>query len=225
MKMFKRILLYLAGLFCIAVGINVAKLAGLGISPVSSVPRALVVVWGFSLGTMIMLVYCALVLLQLIVLRKDFRWVNTLGVPVGIVFGSLVDFVGINPATAGHLMARLSLTQPATYFGSLAYLILSICIIGFGVTLYLMPKLIPMPGEGLAEAISKKTGKAFGDCKTIVDVSLILIALILQLLFLGGFSSFTGDKVVVREGTVLSAVLVGQTVKFFRTKVFTKPIV
>ena len=70
-----------------------------------------------------------------------------------------------------------------------------------------------MPAEGLAAAISKVSGKPFGDCKTFVDVGLIVTALILQLIFLGGFKSFTGANVVVREGTILSAVCVGQVVK------------
>ena len=214
MQWIKRILVYLAGLVCIAVGINISKLAGLGISPVSSVPRALEVIWGFTLGTMVILIYCLLVLLQFIVLRREFKLKNLLGVPLGLVFGSLVDLVGIDPNAFGHLMAGVP--KPSGYLLQLVYLLVSIVVIGFGVYLYLKPNLVPMPGEGLAEAISRKTGKAFGDCKTLVDVGLILIALILQLIFLGGFSSFTSNTVVVREGTILSALLVGQTVKFFR---------
>ena len=212
MKIVKRILMYLLGLLIIALGINVSKMSGLGISPVSSIPRALEVIFGLSLGTMVIVVYCVLVLLQLLVLRKKFRPVNVLGVPVAIVFGFMVDFVGIDPTAFGHLLANFP--RPGNYAMQLLYLLSSIVIIGIGVFIYLKPKLVPMPAEGLAGAISEISGKAFGDCKTAVDFSLILIALILQLVFLGGFSSFTGDSVVVREGTVLSALLVGQVVKF-----------
>ena len=214
MQWIKRIALYLAGLVCIAVGINLSKLAGLGISPVSSVPRALEVIWGFTLGKMVILIYCLLVLLQFIVLGRQFRKKNLLGVAVGFVFGYIVDLVGIDPKAFGHLMAGVP--KPQGYPLQLVYLLVSIAVIGFGVFLYLKPDLIPMPGEGLAQAISQKTGKAFGDCKTFVDVGLILIALILQLICLGGFSSFTSGTVVVREGTILSALLVGQTVKLIR---------
>lgn len=216
MKWVKRIVLYLAGLGCIAIGINLSKLAGLGISPVSSVPRALEVIWGFTLGKMVILIYCALVLAQLVVLRREFKWKNLLGVAVGFVFGYIVDFFGIDPKAVGHLMLRIGIPAPTVYPVRFLYLLISILAIGFGVFLYLKPNLVPMPGEGLAQAISQKTGKAFGDCKTAVDVSLICIALLLQLLFLGGFSSFTSGTVVVREGTVLSAILVGQTVKLIR---------
>ena len=96
----------------------------------------------------------------------------------------------------------------------LVYLVVSVLIIGIGVFLYLRPKWVPMPAEGLAGAIAQVSGKAFGDCKTIVDTSMIVVALVLQLIFLGGLSSFTGDGVVVREGTIVAAIFVGQVVKF-----------
>jgi len=216
MQMIKKTVVYLLGLLIIAVGINVSKLAGLGISPVSAIPRSLEVVWGLSLGTMVIVVYCVLVLLQFIVLGKQFKLKNLLGVPVAIIFGWMIDFVGIDPRTVGHLLANFP--KPGSYPVKLVYLICSIAIIGVGVFIYLKPSLVPMPAEGLALAISEKTGKAFGDCKTIVDVSLISVAAIIQMVFLGGFKSFTGDVVVVREGTIAAAVLVGQVVKFLRKK-------
>jgi len=214
-NLLKRILIYLLGCLIIAVGINVSKMSGLGISPVSSIPRALEVAWGFSLGRMVILIYCVLVLLQLMVLRKDFKPISALGVPVAIVFGWMVDLVGINPNTFGHLLYNFP--RPETYIMRLVYLLASIIIIGFGVAIYLRPQLVPMPAEGLAAAISKKTGKAFGDCKSMVDISLITTALVIQLLFLGGISSLKGDAVVVREGTILSAFCVGQVVKFINS--------
>lgn len=213
----KRILAYLGGLLLIAVGINVSKLAGLGISPVSSVPRALEVSLGFTLGQMVIAVYCLLVLAQFLVLRKDFKAVNVLGVAVGIVFGWMVDLVGIDPKAFGHLM--YGVPAPGTYPGKLLYLLVSVVIIGIGVSVYLKPKLVPMPAEGLAQAISQKTGKAFGDCKSIVDCSLIATAFLIQIIVLG-LSSLSGSTVVVREGTVISALLVGQAVKLVNKKFF-----
>ena len=219
-----RILVYLAGLLIIAVGINLSKMAKLGISPVSSVPRALEVISDgrFTLGTMVIVIYCVLVLAQLLVLRKKFKVWNVLGVPVAIVFGWMVDFTGIDPNAIGHLMARLNFPPvPEGYPLKFLYLVISMIIIGIGVFVYLRPNLVPMPAEGLAKAISEVSGKPFGDCKTLVDTGLILIVLILQLIFLGGFASFTGNNVVVREGTILAAICVGQIVKFI-AKLFKK---
>lgn len=219
------VLTYLVGLLVIAVGINLSKLSGLGISPVSSIPGVLSKALGVSLGSMVIVVYCVLVAAQLIVLRKQFRPVNILGVPVAIIFGLMVDFVGVarfKPTLAGidvGITAEFDgwmmwIPKPTVYPIQLLYLLASIVIIGIGVFIYLRPKLVPMPAEGLAQAISKVSGKAFGNCKTIVDMSMIGVALILQLILLGGFGSFADGKAVVREGTILSAFCVGQVVKF-----------
>lgn len=215
-NMTKRIIQYLLGFLIIAVGINISKMAGLGISPVSSVPRALEVCLDFTLGQMVIVIYCILVVAQIIVLRKEFKPINILGIPMALVFGWMVDLVGIDPNAFGHLL--YGFPRPETYIVKLLYLAASIVIIGIGVYTYLKPQLIPMPAEGLALAISRKTVKAFGDCKTMVDTSLITIALVLQLIFLGGMASFTGEKIVVREGTIISALLVGQVVKLIRNR-------
>lgn len=209
----KKFICYVLGLFLIAVGVNFTKMSALGISPVSSIPRACEVIFGhFTMGNYVIAIYVVLVLLQLLVLRKEFRPLNLLGVLLAIVFGYMVDLTGIDPKAVGHLL--LNFPKPQIYPMKLLYLAAGILIIGVGVFLYLRPKWIPMPAEGLAQAISKKTGKAFGDCKTIVDCSMIFIALVLQLIFLKGIHSFTGDNVIVREGTVIAAVCVGQVVKF-----------
>lgn len=212
----KQFICYVLGLFIITIGINLSKLSACGISPVSSIPRACEVIWGFTLGTTTMIIYCFLVLMQIVILRRRFRLFNLLGILLTVVFGWMVDFTGTDPNAFGHLMSVLP--KPESYPVRFLCLLVSVVVIGIGVFLYLRPKWIPMPAEGLAGAISQVTGKALGDCKTAVDCSLIAIAIILQLIFLGGFSSFTGPTTVVREGTVISAVCVGQVVKFLTKK-------
>lgn len=214
MEIVKKIVQYLGGLLLVAVGINISKLTNLGISPVSSVPRAGELIWGFTLGTATIAVHMICVLLQFIILRRRFKPISILQVLVGVAFGYMVDLTGTDPGAFGHLM--LGFPAPQTYVVRLLYMLVSVLLIGLGVYIYLKPGWIPMASEGLSKALAEATGKPFGNCKTFVDTSLVIIALALQLVFLGGFSSFTGDKVVVREGTVMAAVLVGQVVKMCR---------
>ncbi|MDD6879888.1 MAG: DUF6198 family protein, partial [bacterium] len=199
----KRLICYVVGLFIITIGVNISKASALGISPVSSVPRALEVKWGISLGMTTIIVYCVLVLLQIIILGKKTKLYNLLGIPLAWAFGFMVNLSSI-------LVAGIS---PKTYAEKIVWLVVSVATIGIGVFLYLRPHFVPMPAEGLAAAISEKSGMKFGNCKTIVDCSMILIALIIQFIFLGGFKSFSGETVVVREGTIIAAVCVGQVVK------------
>lgn len=220
-----RLLVYIIGLLIITIGINISKLSSLGISPVSSIPAVLAgIIPDVSLGNMVIVVYCVLVLAQFIVLRKKFKWKNILGVPVALIFGLMVDFTGV--AAYNIKIGTIDLGIPYTFNGLLinfpkpsgivmqfVYLFASMIIIGIGVFIYLRPKLVPMPAEGLAAALSEVSKKPFGNCKTLVDVSLIVIALVLQVIFLGGFGSLWIGNGIVGIGTILAAVLVGQIVK------------
>lgn len=235
LKFIGKLIVYLLGLFIIALGINVSKMAALGISPVSSIPGVMDAIFNgttikigsltitITLGVMVIALYVLLVLAQLVVLGKKFRAINALGVVVGFVFGYMVDIVGIDQKAIGHLLYGFSQSYaPQTFVMKLVFLAASIVIIGIGVYVYLKPNLVPMPGEGLAQAISTKTGKAFGNCKTIVDTSLIIIAIVVQIIFLGGFASlnpFSDVRGVAGIGTIVSALLVGQVVKLLK-KIF-----
>ena len=212
-EIIKKIFQYVGGLLLIAIGINISKLTHLGISPVSSVPRAAELIWGFTLGIGTIVVHMICILLQIIILRRRFKPINILQVLVGFAFGYMVDLTGTDPNAFGHLLIWFPV--PQAYLIRLLYMIISVILIGLGVYLYIKPGWVPMATEGLAKAISDTSGKPFGNCKTLVDTTLVIIALILQLIFLGGFSSFTGERVVVREGTVIAAIFVGQVVKMF----------
>ncbi len=203
------------------VGINLSKLANLGISPVSSIPRACEEIWGFTLGTTTFIVYIFLILAQLIILRRRFRVLNALGLVLSVVFSLMVDITGTDPNAFGHLLYYVP--TPQTYPMKLIVLAISIIVIGIGVFLYLRPNWIPLPAEGLSLAISEASGLRFGNCKTITDSAFVVVALILQLLFLGGLSSFIGDHVVVREGTVIAAIFAGQVVRLL-AKRWAKPL-
>lgn len=212
----KKALCYIAGLFVISIGVNFSKLSGLGITPVSSIPRACEQIWGLTLGNTTMMIYLILVALQLLILRKQFKITNALGIVVTVIFSAMIDFTGTDPNAFGHLM--IMVPKPSNYVMSLLYMIIGLAVVAAGVFLYLIPKWVPMPAEGLADAIAVVTGKPFGDCKTYIDTAMVVIALMLQFVFFGGFSSFFGENVIVREGTIICAVAVGQFVKVLAKK-------
>ena len=232
----KKFVFYAVGIILIAIGINCSKLSSLGISPVSSVPRACEVIWGWSLGAMTIVVYFILVMLQILVLRNRFKWINLLGIPIAIAFGFLVDLFGVSAKTNffgldtsgfGHWLAWLPV--PQNYFARIGYFLASMVIIAVGVFLYLRPKWVAMPAEGFAAAISEASGMKFGNCKTIVDTSMITISFVMHFVFMvfikgmpvleffKGFiglpMNFDGAVTVVGIGTVLSAIFIGQLVK------------
>lgn len=206
MKTEKRILLYLLGLLVLAIGINVSKSAGLGISPVSSIPYALELIWGIGLGKATYIVYLALIGLQIILLRKNYKVKNLLQIVPTFILGTLITYTGTD-----YLLFWLP--APNNYFFQFIYLCASILIIGLGVSLVLMPDIMPFPAEGLSNAIVLVSrGKIkFGNAKVMVDSGMVLISAILSLIFLGGLKT-------VREGTILAALFVGKVVDIILKK-------
>ena len=89
----KQFICYVMGLLVITIGINISKMSALGISPVSSIPRACEQIWGFTLGTTTFIIYIILVVLQIVILRKDFKIINVLGIVLTMVFSVMIECV------------------------------------------------------------------------------------------------------------------------------------
>lgn len=198
-KNIKKLFIYLLGLFILSIGINVSKTAGLGISPISSIPYTCELIFGIELGKATTFVYIFLVALQIILLRKDYKIKNLLQILSTYVLAFFIT------NSAGLLSSWL--VKPDMYLLQLVYLVISIVIISVGVSLFLIPNVMPMPAEGLCQAIVEVSkGKIqFSNAKVMVDSSMVLISAILSIIFLGGLKS-------VREGTILAALTVGKMV-------------
>lgn len=70
-----------------------------------------------------------------------------------------------------------------------------------------------VPGEGVVRAIAKVSGVRVGTVKAVFDITLIIIAAVLSLIFFHGLRG-------VGIGTVISAVLVGPIINIVN-RVFT----
>ena len=82
-------------------------------------------------------------------------------------------------------------------------------MVAFGVLLEIQTEVVYLPPDGLIVAISAALKKEFGKVKPYVDTSLVIIAAILSIVFLGYL-------VGVREGTVISALIIGPIVRILK---------
>lgn len=199
-KLLFRAAIYLIGLFLVAMGVAFSIKSSLGISPASSLPYVFSLAASWPLRLTVTIVYAFLVLLQWLILGKRFHWRNVFQVLFAVIFGYFCD---LSVLILGNLSC-------SSYFGRLALLSVSIVLISLGVTLYVGAKLLPLPVEGLALALSSVSKKVkFPVFKIIIDASLVLSAAALSLI---AFGTVEG----VREGTVLSALAVGFVVRLLQ---------
>lgn len=185
------------------IGVGFSVKSNLGVSPVSSIPYTMTLVWGIEMGKATILMHLALIALQIIILRKDFKLVSLLQFVVSIAFGYFTTF-------SNYMMSFMP--SPTSYWLRLSYLGLSIICVALGILLYLTADIMPLAGEGVMGAVAFKTGKAFPKVKIGFDISMVVISLITCLIAIESFGS-------VREGTLISAVMVGVVLGIF-TKYF-----
>jgi len=193
----KRYLLLLVGLSIMAFGVAFSIKASLGTSPISSVPYVISLFTPLTVGTATITMHCVFILLQILILRKNYHPIQLMQLPVAFFFGYLTDF-GV------WAVQGISCN---TYWQQWIVCIVGILLVAVGVSFEVKAGVVVLAGEGVVLAICKVLPKVkFGYMKVGFDVTLVVIACILSIVF-------TGRLQGVREGTVAAALLVGLIAK------------
>ena len=207
MNKLKRYLLFLVGLFINALGVSLVTKASLGTSPISSIPYVLSLHFPLTLGNFTIIFSILLIVLQILILRKNFKMENILQIPVSVAFGYFIDFT----------MYLLAWMNPQNYLVKLISLLAGCIVLGFGVYMEVVADVVMLPGESFVRAIVQTWNTNFGTTKIIFDSSMAIIAGVLSFLFFGKLNG-------VREGTVIAALLVGFIARLFGKHLeFVKP--
>ena len=206
----KRIAVLIIGLWIMSIGIAFSIRAGLGTSPISSLPYTMSMLTPLSVGTATIVLHIVLISLQVIILRKNYKPIQLLQLPLALVFGILTDL-------SNNMLSSLS---PVSYAEAWIFCLIGIVLVALGVSVEVLSGTIPLAAEGLSIALTEATGRKFGTMKVTVDCSLVVLSLVLSLIFLHTLGG-------VREGTIAAALLVGTIARFvnklltsIRTKYF-----
>jgi len=191
-----RWLLLVWGMLVATAGIVFITRAGLGTTPISTVPFTVGEITGLTFGEATFAVNILFVLVQWVLLRSRFHYSSFFQIPIVSVFSWFIDlhmgwtaWIGDDPYVVRFLWGLL---------GNL--------FLAFGIYWQVASKTIVQPGEGMVLAFSVVLRKSFGTVKVWNDVTLVLLAVILGFVCLGHVAG-------VREGTVVSAFLVGFLIK------------
>lgn len=202
-ELVRRCILFILSLFFMGLGVALTRHGALGVSPISSVANVLSLRFTFlSFGTWLTLTNCLLLLGQALLLRRRFQPIQLLQIPLSFVFGAFTD-LGV------WLVSGI---PDDVYIVQLLLVLSGIAVLGFGITLGVIADVILNSGEAFVKALADVTRRDFGSTKTFFDISWVLLSVILSLIF------FSGRLEGTREDTILSALLVGFTVKFFRRR-------
>ena len=202
----RRWLMFSVGVVFTALGIGIMTIAGVGTSPISSIPNVLSLIFPPSIGVFSFSFNMLLILFQAILLGRRFPKIWLLQIPFTLVFSAIIDLT----------VSLLRPAAPQSYPFQLLVLLLGIAVLALGVTIQVFANVLMLPGEATVQAVSLRFGLRFGNAKVATDAVLTAIAAAISL---AAFHGLNG----VREGTILAAILTGQVVKLY-TRLLDAPL-
>ena len=181
-----RLLIFCAGLVVLS----------LGISPINSVPFNVHKLTGLPLWVCVYALYLLFILMQWLLLRKDFHPVQFLQIATSFVCSILIQFFD----------DRLPLlTTPVSQY---LVLVLAVVLTAIGSALTAGMHLTPNPGEGAAVAIGAALKKDFALGKNVLDLGCVVASVAITLIFAGKIMN-------IGVGTLVSMLFTGRVVKLF----------
>lgn len=193
------------GLIVVALGVGLSIKSNLGIAPLSCIPTVLALKFQhISIGTFTWEFNLLFIVVQAFILKKEFTWKHVLQVLPILVFGYLID---------GAVWLFDALDAPATnYWVQILLCLGAVVLTAVGIRLEVVGQGWILPADNCLHIITERTRIKFGTVKIIMDVTLVAITAVLALVFFGLFTG-NGETVVIREGTLLQAILTGLCMK------------
>lgn len=199
-KIAHRYLLFIIGLFIASMGVAFSTKAGLGTSPVASVPYSISLVSSlFTFGGWLNLLSVIQIVIQVLLLRNKCK-------PVEIIIQTVLAFVyGYLTNLSCWLIRQV---EVRSYVGQVFFMLMGCVILAFGIWVQLKGNVAMLPGEAMNRAISQVTGKRYENVKIFFDIFYIALSAVICLVVLGRLEG-------VREGSIVAAILVGNIIKVY----------
>lgn len=195
-----QILVYVVGMFILAIGLTLDTKANLGVSPIISVPYSISQITGLNFGDLTFVVYAIFVVVQIIIhirLKNHKRIVSDiLQLPLSLIFTRLLNIFSTYIPTAQNLGIR--------------FIVLTLAIIctGVGAAMSLSMQLVPNPGDGIVQSLAEGFNKSVGLTKNLFDCFNLCITLCISI--------FIAHQIVgVGIGTVIAVLGVGRVIALF----------
>lgn len=195
-----QILVYVVGMFILAIGLTLNTKANLGVSPIISVPYSISQITALNFGDLTFVVYAIFVVVQIIIhirLKNHKRIVSEiLQLPLSLIFTRLLNIFSTYIPTAQNLGIR--------------FIVLTLAIIctGVGAAMSLSMQLVPNPGDSIVQSLAEGFNKSVGLTKNLFNCFNLCITLCISI--------FIAHQIVgVGIGTVIAVLGVGRVIALF----------
>lgn len=197
------------GLVFVAIGVALSIKSALGTAPISCPPYVVALIGGLSVGGWTAAMHGLFILLQVALLGKRFRLSYLMQIPAAFVFGFLTD-------AAIWAFDWIHITS---YMSKFCLMLLSCIVTAFGIAIEVRSKAWMLAGEQTCVVLSDVTKIKFSNVKIAFDCSLVVIAALISYIAFDNWSGNGINEAVIREGTLVSAVITGLIIKLFERPV------
>jgi len=180
------------------IGASLGLKAAVGVGAWDALSQSISRVIDIKVGTFSIMLNISCVLIQLVILKKEFKINHVIQIFVAILSGIVVNFMVYD------VYSKFTINN---YFINILLLVLSCVICALSVSVIMAINFISFPLESCCMVISKKTNKNFGTIRQFVDIISIAIALGVAVVF--------NNSITVREGTVIAMIIFGPMLDLF----------
>ncbi|MFR7592950.1 MAG: YczE/YyaS/YitT family protein [Longibaculum sp.] len=203
-KNVKRYILIVLGFMIVGTACAFTLKANVGVGAWDALAKSTSDIVGIEVGTAGIIFNSCCVLGQIIILRKDFRWIQLLQLPLSVLLGVVINFV----------LYQLLVFPFDSFIGGIIMYICGSTVCAFGVAIVMLLDEVTFALEGFCMAITKIIPVKFSVSRQAADVISIIVILILK---------FTLDiPWSIGVGTIIGMLTFGPTLGIFM-KIF-KPI-
>lgn len=203
-KNIKRYILVVLGFMIVGTGCAFTVKANVGIGAWDALAKSTSDIVGIEVGTAGMIFNCCCVLGQIIVLRKEFRPIQLLQIPLSVVLGAVINIVYY------HLLVF----PFDSFIGGIIIYTLATEVCAFGVSIVMLLDEVTFALEGFCMALTKILPFKFSSIRQSVDVITIIVICIITFIYHISLS--------IGVGTIIGMLVFGPSLGIFM-KVF-KPI-
>lgn len=201
----KRIALMIISVIINGLGVAMVTVTALGTVPATSIPNVLGIAFSPTIGEFTFIMSVVQILLQIVILKKDFKLIQLLQIVPAVLISFFIDF-----------FLKLLQSVPLDNHGAkMLMLIVGCVVLGYSIALEVYADIVYLPLDGFNMAVSIVTHKSFENIKIIVDCVMVAVAIFLSFALIGHLDG-------IREGTLIAAILAGLVVKFFSRNLFSK---
>lgn len=199
------------GLILVAIGVALSIKSDLGTAPISCPPYVVSLAGSFDIGSFTigtvgqytMLMHLIFILFQLCLLRSKFKLEHLMQIPAAVVFGVLTDCA----------IWAFDWVNDGSYLMQLVLMCLSILVTALGISLEVKGNAWMLAGEMTNAALADVLNVKFRNVKIAFDIFLVVAAAAIAWFAFGNLLG-NGSENVIREGTIMSALLTGLCMRF-----------